>query len=417
VITITKDKPNCIGEIRLPASKSISNRLLVLQFGYGNSLRINNLSGADDTVLFSSILDLIRQYQLRGDTGLLRIDAKNAGSVIRFLLPLLSVTRGHFLLTGNERMRQRPIGALVEAMRETGAEIDYIENIGFPPLIIRGRAISGRRITLDASLSSQYVTALLLLAPTLEDGMTLELTGIPVSWPYVKMTTGILTELGIQVIVQENAIRVYKKKEIKAEISVEPDWSASSFWYCLLSMADKGNIFFPGLRKSGLQGDQHISSFFLDLGVKTVEEAKGIRIMSGGGKTANFHADFSAHPDLALPMILACGASGITGTFTGLERLRIKESDRIDALAKGLLKTGIVLQEEYPGTWRLSGHMIDPCDLYIADFDDHRVAMTFACLAIKGFTINLEHADVVNKSYPGFWNDLQSAGFRCTNSC
>jgi 3-phosphoshikimate 1-carboxyvinyltransferase len=368
-------------------------------------------------LLLSSLLDLIRQYQLRSDTGLLRVDTKNAGSVMRFLLPLLTVTRGHYLLTGNERMQQRPIGAMVDALHETGADIEYLENVGFPPLLIRGRAISGRRITLDASVSSQFLTALLLLAPKLEEGLTLELTGKPVSWPYVKMTTGILTELGVQVIMQENAIRVYNKPSINADIEVEPDWSAASFWYCMVSMTEKGNIYFPGLRKSGMQGDQQVAAFFRQLGVDTIEEKDGIRIKKVKQVHHKFQADFTGFPDLALPVILACGASGIKGIFTGLDRLRIKESDRLEAIKAGLLKTGIILREESPGIWELSGKLKNPFDLYISDYEDHRVAMTFACLALKGFAVNFERPEVVNKSYPGFWKDLESMGFTCSLSC
>ncbi|NTV83097.1 MAG: 3-phosphoshikimate 1-carboxyvinyltransferase [Bacteroidales bacterium] len=414
---ISRENRTCRGEIKLPASKSISNRLLILHFVYGNSLSVSNLSTADDTVLLSSLLDLIRQYQSRGDTGLLRLDARNAGTVMRFLIPLLSVTKGHFLLTGTERMKQRPIGALVEAMRETGAEIDYLEQKGYPPLFIRGRAITGQRIRIDASSSSQFVTALLLLAPTLEDGLTVELTGTRASWPYVKMTTGILSYLGIQVVAQDDAIRVFHKKEIKINIEVESDWSAASFWYCMLSMADEGEVFFNGLRKSGLQGDQQLVNFFRQLGVITVEDDHGLRIEKGGEMSDDFHADFTAYPDLALPVILACGAAGINATFTGLDRLRLKESDRLTALSEGLLKSGILLREEYPGAWRLSGHMIHPCDLFLDDFEDHRVAMTFACLAMKGFTVHLDHPEVVNKSYPGFWKDLEAIGFSCDPSC
>jgi len=414
---ISRENRTCRGEIKLPASKSISNRLLILHFVYGNSLSVSNLSTADDTVLLSSLLDLIRQYQSRGDTGLLRLDARNAGTVMRFLIPLLSVTKGHFLLTGTERMKQRPIGALVEAMRETGAEIDYLEQKGYPPLFIRGRAITGSRIRIDASASSQFVTALLLLAPILEDGLTVELTGTRASWPYVKMTIGILSYLGIQVVAQDDAIRVFQKKKIKFNIEVESDWSAASFWYCMLSMADEGEVFFHGLRKSGLQGDQQLVNFFRELGVITVEDDHGLRIEKGGEIPDDFHADFTAYPDLALPVILACGAAGINATFTGLDRLRIKESDRVAALSEGLIKSGILLQEEFPGTWRLSGHMIHPCDLFLDDFGDHRVAMTFACLAMKGFTVHLDHPEVVNKSYPGFWKDLEAIGFSCDPSC
>jgi 3-phosphoshikimate 1-carboxyvinyltransferase len=414
MVTISKANRECAGEIRLPTSKSISNRLLILQFSYGPELRIKNLSRSDDTVLLSSLLDLIHQYQLRGETGLLRVDTRNAGSVMRFLLALLSVTRGHYLLIGNDRMHQRPVGALVDALRVTGADIEYLDQPGFPPLLVRGRAITGRRINLDASVSSQFLTALLLLAPKLEEGLTLELIGIPVSWPYVKMTTGILTELGVQVILQENAIRVYHKPVIRTEIEVEPDWSAASFWYCMLSMAEKGNIYFPGLHKSGRQGDQQVITFFRQLGVETIEEKNGIRIRKAKEVSTNFQADFSGFPDLALPVILACGAAGIHASFTGLEGLRIKESDRIEAITNGLMKTGITLKEEPLGTWALSGLLKEPSELQIPDYEDHRIAMTFAGLAMKGFTIKFEHPEVVNKSYPGFWKDLESAGFTCT---
>jgi 3-phosphoshikimate 1-carboxyvinyltransferase len=210
---------------------------------------------------------------------------------------------------------------------------------------------------------------------------------------------------------------VYNKKELKAEVTVEPDWTSASFWYCLLSMAEKGEIFLPGLKKSGLQGDQQAAAFFKPLGVETIEESMGIRLRKVEKSGGNLVMDFSAHPDLALPVILACGTAGIEGAFTGLERLRIKESDRIAALSGGLLKTGLTLNEEVSGTWKLSGHLVDPCELDIDDFDDHRVAMTFACLAMKGFAVNLKHPEVVNKSYPEFWKDMEKAGFDCTISC
>lgn len=417
MIRLSKIDKNLFGTIKLPASKSISNRLLILQYAYGHSFTISNLSTADDTVLMSTMLDLVRQYQVRGDTGLLRLDTRNAGSVMRFMLPLLSVTRGHYLLTGNERMKKRPIGALVEAMRETGAEIDYLEDIGFPPLIIRGRAISASRIGIDTSVSSQFVTALLLLAPTMPDGLTIELTGSRASWPYVKMTTRLLNSLGVQVITQENSIRVFNKKALKSDIEVEPDWSSAAFWYSMVSMAENGEIFFPALKKSGIQGDQELASFFSQLGVTTTEKSQGILIRKEGRFDDNFMADFAGYPDIALPVIVSCGVAGIPGTFTGLDNLRIKESDRLEALSLALRMTGIAFREESPGTWKLSGRMVDPCRLHMDDFDDHRVAMTLAGLAIKGFTIQLEHPETVNKSFPGFWKELESAGFKCDISC
>jgi 3-phosphoshikimate 1-carboxyvinyltransferase len=417
MISISRNDRDITGEIRLPASKSISNRLLILQFLYGNSLKINNLSDSDDTLLLSSLLNVIRQHQLSGDTGLLRVDTRNAGSVMRFLIPLLSVTRGHYLMTGSERMKKRPVGPLVDAIRLAGAEIDYLENTGYPPFIIRGRPVTGSRIYLDASVSSQFVTALVLLAPTLEEGLTIELSGRPASWPFIKMTTALLSELGVQVIVQENSIRVFHKKDIKNAVFVECDWSSASFWYLMLSMTGRGELSFPGLRRSTLQGDQQVSELFLHLGVETKEEDACIRIVKRPVNDEVFRADFNDIPDLALPVIFACAVSGKPGIFKGLERLRIKESDRIEALKKGLRKAGLALQEEFPGTWRLSGHLIDPCILDMDDFGDHRVAMTFAGLATAGFTVNLEHPEVVSKSYPGFWNDMEAVGFNCNISC
>jgi 3-phosphoshikimate 1-carboxyvinyltransferase len=298
-------------------------------------------------------------------------------------------------------------------MRETGAEIDYIGRIGYPPLVIRGRALSASRIKIDASVSSQFVTALLLLAPTVESGLTIELAGVKASWPYVKMTTGILDYLGVQVISQEDAIRVFYKEKMRINMEVEADWSSASFWYSMLSMAESGELFFPGLRKSGLQGDQEVAAFFRQLGIITIDEPDGIRIKKGGKVNTNFLADFTAYPDLALPVILASAVAGTGGTFTGLDRLRVKESDRINSLSEGLSKIGIFLKQEFPGTWRLSGHLIDPCDIYLDDYEDHRIAMTFACLAIKGFIVHMEHPQAVNKSYPEFWNELKSIGFDC----
>ena len=414
---ISRDNGNLTTNVVLPASKSISNRLLILQFRYGQSLKIRNLSDADDTLLLSSLLDLVRQHLQKEAAGLLRIDTRNAGTVMRFMVPLLAATRGHFLLTGSDRMKQRPVGALVDALVEMGASVEYLENIGFPPLLIKGRTILGHRVKVDAAVSSQFLTALLLMAPALPEGLTVELYGAPVSSPYVKMTTGLLEELGVQVITQEDSIRVFPKPSIRTEVTVEADWSSASFWYCMLSMASSGEIVFPGLKKSGLQGDQEIGNMFNSLGIRTIEEQSNLRIVREGQSTGNFFADFTDYPDLAMPVIMACAATGTPGTFVGLERLRLKESDRVTAMTSGLKKAGITLSEEYPGTWRLSGHLTDPSALFIDDYNDHRIAMTFACLAMKGFAVHIPNPDCVNKSYPRFWKELQNAGFECRFSC
>lgn len=413
MISISVNSTTLNGTVILPASKSISNRLLILQSRYGNRLKIENLSDSDDTLLLASTLDIVNRYMLTEENGLLRIDARNAGTVLRFLVPLLSITPGHFLLTGIERMKNRPVGALVDAMRELGASIEYAENTGFPPLLIKGRRIYGHRISVDSSVSSQFVTALLLLAPTLPDGLTIDLKGTSVSSPYVRMTTGILGKLGIEVISQQDSIRVFPKPELNASFKVEADWSAASFWYCLMSMAESGRVVLPGLKKSNMQGDQSLIDIFRYLGVRTLEENDEIIIERYGTPAEFFAADFTDTPDLALPVIMACAVAGTDGRFTGLESLRLKESDRIEALGAGLAKAGVILFEEYPGAWRIKGRMAARGQLTPEDFSDHRVAMTFACLAMKGYRVHLNNPSVVNKSYPGFWKDLQSVGFTC----
>jgi 3-phosphoshikimate 1-carboxyvinyltransferase len=391
--------------------------LLILQHYFDNSFIIQKISASDDTVLLASILELLRRYKASGEEGLLRIDARNAGTVMRFLIPLLSVTQGHFLLTGNERMKQRPVAALVDAMRENGAEIEYVESVGFPPLLIRGRKIQGSRIRLDASLSSQFITALLLLAPTLDEGLTIELIRDPVSWPYVRMTVGLLEEMGVQVVIQRNSIKVFPARLIRTSVSVEVDWSGASFWYMMLALADKGEIFLSGLIKTGIQGDEQAASWFEELGVETIETNEGLILKKNAKVTSDFFADFTDHPDIALPVIMTCALLGNGSSFKGLERLRIKESDRLEAVREGLLHAGVSLKEESQGMWRLSGRLTDPSKIIIDNHGDHRVAMAFSALAMKGFTVCMEHPEVVNKSYPGFWNDLENAGFTVSSSC
>lgn len=414
---ITWNHSSLSGTVRLPASKSISNRLLVLQFLNGNNLCLNNLSGSDDTILLSSTLDLIRQYLIKADKGLLRLDARNAGTVMRFLAPVLALTPGYFLLTGSSRMKQRPIGPLVEALRDLGADIEYADRNGFPPLLIKGRHLSSKSVTIDASVSSQFVSGLMLVAPTLPDGLVIEFVKKPVSWPYVQMTGEILRQLGVRVVMEQQSIRISPKTAVAANIEIEPDWSAAAFWYSMLALADGGELKFPGLTLSGLQGDQQASVIFHDLGVETLKKADGVRIKRKERNKDFVRVDFNDFPDLALPVIIACAASGVNGLFTGLDRLRIKESDRLAVMNNELLKTGVTLYEEAPGEFTLSGKLIQPCDLVIDEAEDHRVAMAFTCLAMKGFAISFNHPEVVAKSYPKFWDDLESAGFMITSFC
>jgi len=411
MITIAHRGGILSGKVFLPSSKSISNRLLILQFLSGDSIRLQNHSISDDTVLLSSLLQLIRQHTIKKEKGLLRVDVKNAGTVMRFLTALLAMTHGHYLLTGSVRMQSRPIGPLVEALRELGADIEYLGKPGYPPLLVKGRLLSGRLLTVDPSLSSQFVTALLLIAPFLEEGMSLEFAERTASWPYVKMTVEILKILGVHVFEQEDTLRVFPKSEISGEVTVEPDWSAASFWYCMLSMAKGGEIVFPGLAKSGLQGDQQVDAFFSALGIETISRGGGIKIRKSDVVADDYMVDFRDYPDLALPVIMACAGHGLHGRFSGMDNLRFKESDRLYALERELGKAGPIFRETTPGTWELFGRINDPGNFEMDHEGDHRVAMTLASLALKGFTVDIDDHLVVNKSYPGFWRDCESMGF------
>ncbi len=397
--------------VLLPASKSISNRLLVLRFLMAPGLEIRNLSGAGDTVLLGSLLEIVRQHKESGSREILRLDARDAGTALRFLIALLAVTPGHYYLTGTARMKQRPVGPLVEALRELGADVEYTERAGYPPLMIRGRKLSGSSLSVDASVSSQFISALMLIGPVLEDGLDIYFHGRQVSWPYVRMTASLLQQFGIKVMEERNCIRIRTGKPVFTEASAEPDWSAASFWYSMVAIAGQGSVFFPGLRFSGLQGDEQAADLFALLGVNTSASEEGVRIAWTGPAPESCRADFESCPDLALPFIVACGAAGIEGAFTGLSRLTIKESDRLAVLSGELLKIGRILEYQHDAWRLLPGKPTISRVLDIPDIEDHRVAMALSVLAIKGAVIEIGQPDAAGKSYPGFWDDLKNAGF------
>jgi len=417
MIRIKRQNKALEARVLLPASKSISNRLLILQFHYGGGLQIDNLSRADDTVLMDSLLEVVRQYQGNGSQGILHLDVHNAGTVFRFLTALLAIKRGHFLLTGHDRLKERPIGPLVEALRSMGAEIEYIEKVGFAPILIKGHHLEGGTIRIDGSLSSQFLSAMLLIAPMLENGLVIEPVYPLVSLPYIKMTVRLLEDLGIRITFQKNRIEIMHQENLKGRVKVEPDWSAASSWYCMLALAEKGWVRFPGLIRSGYQGDEIIADIFDPLGTETVEDDEGIIIKSKDRIKGTGSIDFSDNPDLAMPVIMAFAITGEPCKFSGLERLRLKESDRLAVMERELQKIGISLIQSSPNRWETIGSFVRPGDVFVQDEDDHRIAMTFASLAMKDCSIFIEDPQVVNKSYPGFWKDLESAGFEIHDSC
>ena len=399
-----KKKKRLTGEVVLPASKSISNRLLIIKYLSGSKAKIENLSDADDTKLLAQ---LIKKLEKHKDFS---FDAGNAGTVMRFATALLSVIDGSYTLTASERMKKRPVSALVDALRELGAQISYANEEGMPPLLIRGKKLKHNTIHIDASESSQFISALLLIAPLIEGGLEIIPSGKPVSRPYIAMTEALMREAGIDItdsyegiLVKEDPYRFEGKK-------VEADWSAAAFFYEMLSLADEGEFFLKGLEENSLQGDAVIAGLFDYLGVKTLYEPEGVRIIKTGEAKKNIRVDFNDHPDLALPYIVSCAALDVIGTFTGLENLRIKESDRLEALSEGLAKFDYDFRETGFGEWVL----INSCrsdkskntpgqNIVIQTFNDHRVAMAFAPMVLKTGKLAIENPDVVEKSFPEFW--------------
>jgi 3-phosphoshikimate 1-carboxyvinyltransferase len=402
--------------IHLPGSKSISNRLLILRHLYGPSVSVSNLSASDDTVLLHSLLTVLEQYHKSG-SGTLRLDARNCGTAFRFLTALLAITPGQFMLTGSDRMKMRPIGHLVDALRDLGADIEYLDKKDHPPLLIRGRKLEGGQVRLNLSLSSQFLSALLLIAPKLDNGLQILREGEIVSGPYAEMTVKLLRQLGAVVEVSGSSIQVRPKGNLQGTIAVEPDWSSASFWYTMLSLADQGRVEFPGLHFTGLQGDEILERYYRPLGIESEDMPSGVRIISTGPAGNPETVDFSSRPDTAMPVILAHAARSTGWSFTGLDRLKYKESDRVMAMEREFAKVGLYLHKVGNDAWRVEGDLTEAGPVNVEDDEDHRIAMTMACLAIKGFQVHFRNRDVVSKSYPGFWKDLLAAGFEIIDPC
>lgn len=394
--------------IQLPASKSISNRALIInELAYSN-FSIENLSDSDDTNV------LLRALQ-SNDTC---FDIGAAGTAMRFLTAYLSKIVGEWTITGSERMKQRPIRILVEALNSLGAKIEYAEKEGFPPLKILGSALQGGKIKLDGSVSSQYISALLMLAPTMEKGLTIELTGNVISKPYISLTLQLMADFGVQASWRENRIDVLPQTYIPKKIVVESDWSAASYWYEIAALAGNSTIELKGLYAKSYQGDAMIKHIFKNLGVKTIFLKNGnVRLERSKIKCKKLEYDFTDQPDLAQTLVVTCAMLDMPFRFSGLQSLKIKETDRIEALKKELKKLGYIIKDENDSILSWDGEKCEPeTEPVIATYEDHRMAMAFAPVALKKEKVSINHPEVVTKSYPNFWQDLTSAGFQIDQS-
>lgn len=396
--------------INLPASKSISNRVLIINALSFNPYTVNNLSLSDDTRILKDALFSNRN----------KFDVGHAGTAMRFLTAFLAKIAGEWEITGSQRMKERPIKILVGALNQLGAKIEYLEKEGFPPLRILGSHLKGKIIELDGSVSSQYISALLMIAPTIENGLILRLRGTITSRSYIELTLKLMKEFGIRHEWKGNVISVPEQNYLPKDFSVESDWSAASYWYQILALAEKGEAFLENLNLKSYQGDSVIAGWFKTFGIHSVQKEKGLLLSKfSAQKPERLKLDFMENPDVAQTMACLCIALNIPFHFTGLHTLKIKETDRITALKNELSKLGAILVEPSAGELEWDGKVDDnlkesfPC---IKTYNDHRMAMAFAPLALAGYPLNIENPEVVTKSYPGFWEDLKKAGFEISKS-
>ena len=384
-------------QINLPSSKSISNRALILNALAYSPYDIQNLSDCDDTRVTVKALD-------SNDTT---FDIGAAGTAMRFLTAFLAKTMGEWVITGSERMKNRPIKLLVDALTMLGARIEYVEKEGYPPLRIFGSAMMGGKISLNGGVSSQYISALMMIAPYMQNGLKIKLEGNVISVPYIRMTMNMMKEYGVNVTFENNEIDIKPQIYKPIQYKVESDWSAASYWYEILSIAGKGQIFLSGLNQNSSQGDSKVAELFEQLGVKTDYQEEGVFLTSNGKYTTKFEYDFVNQPDLAQTFAVTCCLKNIPFHFKGVQSLKIKETNRIAALINELAKLGYVLFEPGEGELAWAGEHCQKAEtLSISTYEDHRMAMAFTPAALIT-PIIIEEPQVVSKSYPGFWNDIE----------
>lgn len=401
-------------EIKLTGSKSECNRALIISALSNGSVSVENLSDAADTVTLNNRLESLvnsQESELKTSDSRL-VDIGPAGTAMRFLTAFLSIQEGSFNLTGTERMKQRPIGVLVDALKSIGAEITYLENENFPPLHISGPLKqSTPNVKIKGDISSQYISALLMIAPSLPLGLVLEIDGELTSKPYVEMTLAMLEQVGIRNDWRDNTITIENQIFNTAKLYVEPDWSAASYWFAIAALADEANIFLPGLNGYSLQGDSKITEIMANFGITSQFKNGGVFLKKEPKIIERKIFDLKECPDLAQTIVVICAILGHDATFTGLETLKIKETNRVLALQQELAKIGVkFIEKNFSYKLDCSG-LHFPNKITIRTYEDHRMAMAFAPLALKIKEVEIEEKEVVNKSYPYFWDDLEKAGF------
>lgn len=394
-------------EINLPASKSISNRALILNALSYSTYDIENLSDSDDTLVMVEAFDSNSNY----------FDVGAAGTSMRFLTAFLAKTVGEWTITGSERMKNRPIKILVDALNSLGGKIEYLEKEGYPPLRIFGSALMGGEINLDGSISSQYISALMMIAPFMQNGLKIKLQGNIISKPYIQMTQKMMADFGVKADFKDNIIEIKPQIYTPVRYRVESDWSAASYWYEILAFSDDGKVRLNGLKKESMQGDNQVAEIYKKFDIETAyfddyviltknseRETRNSELETPNSKLLKLN--FTDIPDLAQTVVVTCCIKDVPFQFSGLQSLKIKETNRVLALIQELKKLGYVLFEPSEGQLAWNGEKCDSDDMpSIATYEDHRMAMSFAPVAIIR-PIEIQNPEVVSKSYPNFWEDL-----------
>lgn len=389
--------------VQLPASKSISNRALILNALSYSPYEVENLSDCDDTrLMVEALTSNGRDFNVGA-----------AGTTMRFLTAFLSKIVGEWTLTGSERMKNRPIKVLVDALNKLGARIEYMEKEGYPPLRIYGSALQGGEIAMAGNVSSQYISAILMIAPLTEKGVTLTLEGEIISKPYIHITLSLMEAFGVKAVWTGQTIRVAPQEYRPVRFTVESDWSAASYWYQIMALAPGSEIELLGLFKNSLQGDAAGARLFSRLGVSTTYTNRGVVLRPNGERPEKLVYNFVNEPDLAQTFVVSCVLLNVPFRFTGLQSLKIKETDRLEALKAECRKLGYVLTDSGSSVLEWKGERCAP-DRHpvIATYEDHRMALAFApaALVLPG-GIEIARPEVVSKSYPAYWDDLRKAGF------
>lgn len=402
-LTIKAETKVINGEVNLTASKSESNRVLIIRALCEEHFPIHNLAAAKDT---KTMINLLAEDSNIKDVG-------PAGTTMRFLTAYYANTPGTWTLTGSERMKNRPIAILVDALKQLGAKVEYLEKDGCPPMKIEGGNLKGGKISIDGSVSSQYLSALIMIAPTLPGGLEMELTGKIASIPYLKMTLALIGEFGAKYTFEGNTIKIEENKYKGKEFTIEADWSAASYWYQIAALADEAKITLKGLKEISLQGDSAIVDMYKSFGVKSTFNGTQVTLEKTGDAISDtFNYDFSDCPDVAQTLAATITGLNIKGHFKGLESLRIKETDRIAAIKKELEKFGASIDILPDDEIQVNHGEMKAFEGKIETYDDHRVAMSIAPLCLKVDQIEIEEPNVVAKSYPDFWNDLAVKGLK-----